>query len=169
MTATVRITLVERGADAEEVEPLVEALGNYAGAPVGRVPHLGAAEPGGFFLVPAIQDLAGLLAGCGPELAAALRPRLITFSSGPADAVLAAELDRVAGVVDRLGVLEWAGQQGTGWARGPAGLRRLAEAAGAGCTPLFRGEDYCMLVSEAHDGLPHLLADYLRAYEAAGL
>ena len=40
---------------------------------------------------------------------------------------------------------------------------------GAGCTPLFRGEDYCMLVSEEHDGLPHLLADYLRAYEAAGL
>ena len=50
-------------------------------------------------------------------------------------------------------------------ARGLLGLRELGATLGAGCDDMG-SERYCSLYSDRHEGLPHLLADYLAAWRA---
>lgn len=45
------------------------------------------------------------------------------------------------------------------------GRRHLAPFIGARCSPLHMSEHYCWLESRGHMGLPHLLVDYLAAFE----
>jgi hypothetical protein len=63
------------------------------------------------------------------------------------------------------------------WARSPTipavsgfyGLKAIAAMVGAACDPAAGTSDsYCYLTSRTHEGLPHLLADYLVALSRAG-
>jgi len=97
--------------------------------------------------------------GAPPELL----PRLIVCSPGQRDAVAGLDAIPAAAAIDTVSLLEWDPNQA--FAVGPAGRRSVGEAVGASCVPLFGGDRHCLLQSSLHAGLPHLLADYLRAYE----
>lgn len=67
--------------------------------------------------------------------------------------------------ITSLAITEWEASQGSDpGASGLYGQREIGCVAGASCVSLFASERYCYLESKAHQGLPHLLADYLRAW-----
>lgn len=94
---------------------------------------------------------------------AELLPRLIVCAGGQRDAVEGLDAIPAAAAIDTVSLLEWEPSQA--YAVGPAGRRSVGEAIGASCVSLFGGERNCLLQSSLHAGLPHLLANYLRAYE----
>ena len=118
-------------------------------------------------LVPA-GDLQRSLAACGPELAKNLPSRLVLFDVSRQPLLETLERYRVAGAVDSLSLAQWLAQPSPG-AVGPYGLRQLAREVGATCVPLapYGSRHYCLYESDRHQGLPHLLADYLRATSAS--
>lgn len=80
---------------------------------------------------------------------------------------------RVAAAVDYASHLAWSREPSSlanGEACGLYGLRSIASAIGATCDPSAgTSENYCFLNSAAHEGLPHLLADYLGALASSDL
>jgi hypothetical protein len=74
--------------------------------------------------------------------------------------------------IDSMSVSEWRSdaERMVKGAKGLWGRHEIAEKIGARCSTifLFRSEHYAYLSSDHHDGLPHLLADYLRALAPAG-
>ena len=165
MTELLQVTLLAQPPfDLEDYRPLADAIERHASAQVRRLEgSLAQLDADGFVVLLALDPQLALKE-CSPEQAAALTPRVVGFAAGPREAVRSLEKLPTAAVIDRLSLLEWSGDPDS-WARGPAGLRALAKPIGATCSPLFRSERHCLLESSAHEGLPHLLVDYLRAYE----
>jgi hypothetical protein len=168
VTAPLSVTLVvEAPLDADDYDRFAEAIGRHAGTPVRRLSGpLVPPAPDGFVVLAAVRDIGSAVGDCPPELERSLRRRIVSFASSPRDSVRVAEREGVAGVIDALSFLEWGSQKRRNWARGPVGLRSLGPAIGATCVSLFKSETHCLLESTTHDGLPHLLVDYLRAYDA---
>ena len=147
-----------------EYRPLAEAAERYAGTPVRWVDGTLAdvPDPGGFvWLRWSTQPRR-----CGPsspERAAEMRSRLVPSASTPTQALQALAHTPTAAVLDRRSLRSWTPSQG--FARGPAGLRTVAGMLGATCAEPYVEARHCLLESRRHDGLPHLLVDYLRTYE----
>ena len=167
MTGALGITFICDPSESMSYEDFVAAVARHAGAPVVLIrARLADAEVGeGFVLLATLYDLHTTLESFPPERRASLVKRLVVFSRGPADALELAERTGVAAAIDRLSLLEWQSDPASTLARGPTGLRSVAAAMGVECADRFGGERYCLLQSTAHEGLPHLLVDYLRTYE----
>jgi hypothetical protein len=172
---TMRITLllepsagreVPFAAGAERYRRFAEELAHYAGTPVPVVKAaLNAAPEGGYVLFAARGDLARSLADCDPEQATRLPGRLVLLDVSWQQALAELERHRLAAAVDSLRMSEWLARPSGG--KGPFGLRHLAKTLGVSCVPLpcFQSAHYCLLDSAHHHGMPHLLADYLTAYD----
>lgn len=150
----------------ERYQRLADELGRYAGAPVRIVNDLLRKAPAdAYVLFAGSGDLSRSLADCGPVLAAQLAPRLVLLDVSWQKAIEQLEQHRLAGAVDSLRLSEWLARPSSSVA--PFGLRYLAKPLGATCVPMpaLRSAHYCLLQSEQHRGMPHLLADYLAAYD----
>lgn len=150
----------------ERYQRLADELGRYAAAPVQIVnDFLRKAPADGYVLFAGNGDLSRSLADCGPALAAQLAPRLLLLDVSWQKAIEQLEKHRLAGAVDSLRMSEWLARPSS--SAGPFGLRYLAKPLGASCVsmPALRSAHYCLLHSEQHRGMPHLLANYLAAYD----
>jgi len=148
----------------------VNELEHHAGIQISRVHGLlrDVAPPNGIVLFDGSADVEIALGECSPGVRADLQARII-----PIGATRVRILDNLLeplsllAAIDGLSFWEWdTDEPGTKGARGLYGLRELGASVGARCA-VFESARYCYLQSEAHDGLPHLLADYLRAAWAA--
>lgn len=170
---TMRITLlfepsagraIPFAAGLERYQRLADELGRYAGVQIIK-DFLRKAPGDSYVLFAGSGDLSRSLADCGPELAARLAPRIVLLDVSWQKALEQLEKHRLAGAVDSLRLSEWLARPSS--CTGPFGLCYLAKPLGASCVPMpaFRSAHYCLLQSEQHRGMPHLLADYLVAYD----
>jgi hypothetical protein len=172
---TMRITLLfEPSADRaipfaagpERYQRLADELGRYVGVQAQIVKDvLRKAPPDAYVLFAGSGNLSRSLADCGPVLAARLAPRIVLLDVSWQKALEQLEKHRLVGAVDSLRLSEWLARPSS--CAGPLGLRYLAKPLGASCVPMpgLRSPHYCLLHSEQHRGMPHLLADYLHAYD----
>lgn len=156
--------------------PLIDELRCLTGGPVAVMPGtLQDAPPEGYILFAGWNWSAAVanLERCG---AGQVAPRTVLLDVSGLSALPLLERYHFAGAVDSLRLSEWLAQVGEGdrltrgsSCVGPFGHQALADAVGASCVPLpgYRSEHYCLLQSDRHEGLPHLLVDYLRVYDAA--
>jgi hypothetical protein len=168
VTAPLRLTAVSDGSlPMPEYRALAAAAGAHAGAPVRWVEGTPAdvAHVDGFVLLVSVLDAGSALRAVPAERAAELMPWLVPSESSPRRALEALAVAPTAAVLDRRTLREWT--PGVGVARGPCGLRSVAETVGATCAELYGDDRHCLLQSRRHDGLPHLLVDYLRAHQRA--
>jgi hypothetical protein len=153
-------------AGLERYQRLADELGRYAGVHVQIVKDALRKAPGGdYVLFAGSGDLSRSLADCGPALAARLAPRIVLLDMSWQKALEQLEKHRLAGAVDSLRLSEWLARPSS--CTGPFGMRYLAKPLGASCAPMpaLRSAHYCLLQSKQHRGMPHLLADYLAAYD----
>jgi hypothetical protein len=172
---TMRITLLfepsaERkmpfAAGAERYRRFSEELGQYAGTLVPVVEgFLRNAPEDTYILFAGNGDLSHSLAGFSPDRAARLCSRIVLVDVSWQQTLKELERHRLAGAVDSLRMSEWLARPSS--CKGPFGLRYLAKALGVSCAslPWFQSRHYCRLDSDRHRGMPHLLADYLTAYD----
>jgi len=106
-----------------------------------------------------------LLGGLHPSVAKDLAARTVLLDVSWQKALAQLERYRFAAAVDSLRLGEWLARPPS--TAGPFGLSRLASVIGASCAtlPSLRSRHYCLLEGERHQGMPHVLADYLRAYQ----
>lgn len=98
-----------------------------------------------------------------PALAARLVPIVGDLSHEQIFALL--EAHACAAAIDAMSVHDWESRIKVFLgSMGPHGQRRIAPMVSAECGR-FESERYCYLRSATHEGLPHLLVDYLRALE----
>jgi hypothetical protein len=153
-------------AGPERYQRLADELCRYAGVQLQIVKGaLQQAPVEAYVLFAGARDVSRSLADCGPALAAKLAPKTVLLDVSWQNALEQLEKYRLAGAVDSLRLSEWLARPSS--YKGPFGLRYLTEVLGASCVPLpaFRSAHYCLLQSKRHRGLPHLLADYLIAYD----
>lgn len=172
---TMRITLLfEPSADRaipfaagpERYQRLADELSRYSGIQVQIVKDvLRNAPSDAYVLFAGTGDVSRSLTDCGPALAARIAPRIVLLDVSWQKALEQLEKHRLAGAVDSLRLSEWLARPSS--CAGPFGLRYLANSLGASCVPLpaLRSAHYCLLQSEHHRGMPHLLVDYLAAYD----
>ncbi len=172
---TMRITLLfEPSADRnvpfaagpERYQRFADELSRYAGTPVPIATDvLQNAPEDSYVLFAGSGDLTRSLVGCSPERVARLTPRIVLLDISWHQALEQLERHRLAGAVDSLRMSEWLGRPSS--CTGPFGFRYLTKALGVSCLPLpaFRSKHYCLLESQRHRGMPHLLANYLTAYD----
>jgi hypothetical protein len=149
-------------AGPERYQRLADELGRYTGTTVQIVKDtLRNAPAETYILFAGSGDLSRSLAACGPALAA----RLVLLDVSWQKALEQLEKHRLAGAVDSLRLSEWLARPSS--CTGPFALRYLASSLGASCVPMpaLRSAHYCLLKSDHHRGMPHLLADYLVAYD----
>jgi transcriptional regulator with XRE-family HTH domain len=168
------ILLLEPSADGtfpfpagpERYQRLAHELSRYAGTQVQIIKDvLRKAPADAYVLFAGRGDLSRSLADCGPALAAQLAPSIVLLDVSWQKALEQLERHRLAGGVDSLRLSEWLARPSS--CTGPFGLRYLTKPLAASCVPMpsFRSAHYCLLQSEYHRGMPHLLADYLAAYD----
>jgi transcriptional regulator with XRE-family HTH domain len=153
-------------AGPERYQRLAEELGRYAGAQVQIIKDvLRKAPADAYVLFAGSGDLSRSLVDCGSVLAARLAPRIVLLDVSWQKALEQLEKHRLAGAVDSLRLSEWLARPSS--CAGPFGLRYLAKPLGASCVPMpaLHSAHYCLLHSEQHHGMPHLLADYLATYD----
>ena len=172
---TMRITLliepsrdpaIPFAAGPERYQRLADELSRYAGTQVQIIKDiLRKAPDDSYVFFAGGGDVSRSLADCGSELAARLAPRIVLLDVSWQRALEQLERHRLAGAVDSLRLSEWLARPSS--CTGPFGLRYLSKPLEAPCTPLpaFRSAHYCLLQSKHHRGMPHLLADYLAAYD----
>lgn len=145
-------------------EELVRRVAEHAGVDIPRVDgqlvdHVPAE---GFILLRSVRPHEAL-AACRPEEWAGLAARVIAMDVSRSR-IFSHLLDGLglAAAIDYPSHLEWQ-RSGRAGRAGLFGQKAVAAALGAICDPGAGSSDrYCYLTSEVHDGLPHLLADYLR-------
>lgn len=150
----------------ERYQRLADELGRYAATPVKILNDvLRKAPADGYVLFAGSGDLSRSLAECASKFAERLTPRLVLVDVSWQKALEQLEEHRLAGAVDSLRMSEWLARPSS--ATGPFGLRYLAKPLGASCVPMpaLLSARYCLLQSEQHRGMPHLLANYLAAYD----
>jgi hypothetical protein len=151
---------------AKEYARFLEELAGYAASPIQTIEQLREA-PATDFIVFAGADVRVSLNECSIDQQPAIARRLIPINaSRPRIFEMLLEPLSLAAAVDDLSMLEWKTrkpeQAGT---RGLHGLREVGNSVGANCL-IFQSERYCFLESSIHRGLPHLLAEYLSAYQS---
>ena len=150
----------------ERLLPFVEAVGREAGVTIQCVTGFlrEVAPANGIVLLNASAHPTVVLDECGPDVREDLARRLvpITIDRHRIFETILEELS-VAAAVDGLSLAEWSVSQGRTGAWGPHGLRDIGALVGARCV-LYESARYCYLQSATHNGLPHLLADYLTVY-----
>ena len=157
-------------AGPERYDRFVSELERYTGTGVSRASGrlCDVAPADGLVLLDGTVDVRESIAECSPDMQADLLTRVIPFGVGRTRIFekLLEPLSLLA-AIDVLSFWEWDTQEpDTSGARGLYGLREVGARIGASCL-VFESARYCYLQSEAHHGLPHLLADYLRAAWAA--
>lgn len=145
----------------------IDEIGRHTGVTVPRVSgRLCDVAPDEGFILLSASHPGESLAACATELQQKLAARMV-----PLDVSRSRIFDRVLeglsvpAAVDSVSHLEWsqAAPDVTG-ARGPYGLRSIGTTLGAPCGDGVEGSrNYCYLTSATHQGLPHLLADFLIA------
>jgi hypothetical protein len=144
-------------------------LGRHLGAPVPLVEdQLRNASRDGFVVIDPISDIASELDACDPELRASLPARLVVLRVSRGDLPEVLTTVQPAGAIESMSFFAWKRrpEEATG-ASGLYGFASLASKSGATCSGLPAPEPYCLLESDTHQGLPHLLVDYLRAVAAS--
>lgn len=151
---------------ANEYARFTDELGGYAASPIQTIEQLREA-PASDFIVFAGADVRISLNECPVDQQSAIARRLIPINASRSK-IFETLLEplSLAAAIDDLSMLEWKirkpEQAGT---RGLHGLREVGNSVGASCL-IFQSERYCFLESSTHRGLPHLLADYLSAYQS---
>jgi hypothetical protein len=157
-------------AGPERYEEFLGQLSTHLGAKVPLIEtHLRDLDPQGFVLLHAGRDVRQVLADCAPEIRKRLVNRLIPLAVSHAHIFELLEELSLPAAVGSLSLSEWEAREPDDvGACGPHGLRDVAKCISAGCVELYESKSnrYCYLESPTHHGLPHLLADYLRAYAA---
>jgi hypothetical protein len=154
---------------AEEHARFIEELACHAASPIRTIEQLREA-PASDFIVFAGADARISLSECPVEQQASIARRLVPINASRTR-IFEELLEPLSlpAAIDDFSMLEWRvrppDQVGT---RGLHGLRDVGRLAGANCL-IFQSERYCFLESSTHRGLPHLLADYLIAYQSAML
>jgi hypothetical protein len=150
---------------SREYARFIDELAHHAGSAIQTIEQLRDA-PESDFIVFGGADVRVSLNECPIEQRACIARRLVPINasrSGIFENLL--EPLSLAGAIDALSMVEWKMWEpyrvGT---RGLHGLRDVGRLAGASCL-IFESERYCFLESSTHRGLPHLLADYLVAYQ----
>jgi hypothetical protein len=154
------------GAGLERYQRLADELGRYAGTNVPILKNVLANAPAdGFVLLAGSGDLLRSLSNYDSPTVARIIARTVLLDVSWQRALEQLEGHRLAGAVDSLRLSEWLARPSS--CAGPFGLRYLADSLGASCVPLppLRSQHYCLLQSTWHRGMPHLLADYLTAYD----
>lgn len=154
---------------AKEHARFIEELAGCAGCPIQTIEQLSDA-PASDFVVFAGADARVSLSECPVEHQSSIARRLIPINaSRPRIFETLLEPLSLPAAIDGLSMMEWkVGDSHRTGARGLHGLREVGRLAGASCL-LFQSERYCFLESPTHRGLPHLLADYLIAYQSVVL
>jgi transcriptional regulator with XRE-family HTH domain len=153
-------------AGQERYQRLADELGRYAGTTVRIVQEFSPeAVNNGYLLWVTSGDPARLLGGLRPAVASHLAARTVLVDVSWQQALEQLDRYRFAAAVDSLRLSEWLARPSS--ALGPFGLSRLASVIGASCVslPALRARHYCLLEGGRHQGMPHVLADYLRAYD----
>jgi hypothetical protein len=150
---------------AKQHTRFIKELAHHAGSSIQTIEQLREA-PESDFIVFTGADARVSLNECPIEQRASITRRLIpinTSRSGILETLL--EPLSLPAAIDALSMVEWEiwppDRVGT---RGLHGLREVGKLVGASCL-IFESERYCFLESSTHRGLPHLLADYLVAYQ----
>lgn len=151
---------------AKEYARFIDELAGHAACPIQTIEHLREA-PGSDLIVFAGADVRVSLNECPIDEQPTIARRLIPINaSRPKIFETLLEPLSLAAAIDDMSMLEWKlrapEQTGT---RGLHGLRDVGKSVGADCL-IFQSERYCFLESSTHRGLPHLLADYLSAYQS---
>jgi hypothetical protein len=152
----------------ERYDRLAAELARHAASPVERITgYLGDIHPEGFVLLHSgvHPDLA--LAECPREIRASLASRLVPLGVSQKGIFEILNSLSLPAAVTGVSLWEWeAADPDEIGAWGLYGLRAIGARVGATSEELFETKSarYGYLKSEAHRGLPHLLADYLRAY-----
>jgi hypothetical protein len=152
---------------AREYDRFIEELACHASSSIQTIEQLHEA-PTSDFIVFAGADARASLNDCPLEQQPSISRRLVPINaSRPKIFEKLLEPLSLPAAIDDLSMLEWKlsapSQVGT---RGLHGLREVGRLASASCL-IFQSERYCFLESPTHRGLPHLLADYLTAYQSA--
>lgn len=149
-------------AGPERYQRLADELSRYAGIQVQIITDvLRNAPTDSYLLFAGSRDLSRSLSDCAPALAT----RIVLLDVSWQKALEQLEKHRLAGAVDSLRLSEWLARPSS--CTGPFGRRYLSKPLGASCVPMpaFCSPHYCLLQSTHHRGMPHLLADYLIAYD----
>lgn len=147
----------------------VAEVGRFAGVRVplveGRL--LDVAPSDGYILLNASSP-GEALHGANPEVVTDLASRLVPLDMGTAGIWKRLEALSYPAWVSTSSQMSWRNGEGS---QGIYGLREVGTRIGATCDPhggwdpnahnAVGSERYCFLVSDRHEGLPHLLADYL--------
>jgi len=153
-------------AGPERYHRLADELGRYAGTTVRTVQEFTPESvKDGYLLWVTSGDPTRLLGGLPPTVANHLTARTVLVDVSWQQALEQLDRYRFAAAVDSLRFSEWLARPSS--ARGPFGLSRLASVIGASCISLpgLRSRHYCLLEGGPHQGMPHVLADYLWAYD----
>jgi hypothetical protein len=146
-----------------------EALGRHLGSPVPLVQdELRNAPRDGFVVINPMGDIGRPLDACDPELRAGLPPRRVVLDVFRGDLPDLLTTVGPVGAIESMSFFAWKSrsEEATG-ASGLYGFASLASKSGATCSRLPATAPYCLLGSDTHEGLPHLLVDYLRAVAAS--
>jgi hypothetical protein len=105
---------------------------------------------------------------CSPELQRELRGWVVPIDVSRMGVFDMLETFSFPAAVDSLALAEGETRdEDCAGARGVYGLRDSARLIGAACVQHLASMRYCYLESERHEGLPHLLVDYLRTHVRA--
>ena len=147
-------------------EELVRRLGEQLGVAIqridGRLCDHAPAE--GFILLHSFHPY-DALAACPPAERDGIAARVIAMDVSRSR-IFSRVLDGLGLVaaIDYPSHLQWARSPAVPSMSGIFGLKAIASMIGAACEPGTESSDrYCYLTSRTHQGLPHLLADYLAA------
>jgi hypothetical protein len=153
-------------AGPERFQPFASELGRHANTAVAITDEITPRSlPDGFVLWVTGGDPERLLERFAQPTRDDLAARTVLMSVSWQKALEQLEEYGFAAAVDSLRFNHWAGNPSA--PPGLFALRELAAETGATCAALsaFGSKRYCLLESDHHHGLPHLLADYLAAYE----
>jgi hypothetical protein len=150
----------------ERYQRLADELGRHLGMAVRTVQDISPEfVSDGYLLWVTSGDPERLLGGLQPSVASDLAARTVLIDVSWQHALAQLERYHFAAAVDSLHLSEWLARPSS--TAGPFGLSRLASVIGASCAPLpsLRSRHYCLLEPGRHQGMSHVLADYLRAYD----
>jgi|SRR5882672_7376070 len=145
----------------------IEEFAQYTASPVRMLQDLHEAPDDGF-VVFAGADVRTALQAMPADQQASLARRVVPINASQPD-ILEKLLEPFSflAAIDTFSFLQWRrAPLDLAGARGLWGLRNIAPLIGASCAA-FISQRYCHLESATHHGLPHLLADYLIAYQSS--
>jgi hypothetical protein len=153
--------------DSGDYARFISEMGRHNGREVQIIDGALSDAPSTGFVLFAGADVRVALNECPEGIRSELASRLVAVG-GTRPKILEKVVEplSLAGAIDSMSFLEWKVQGTTLGAWGLYGRKDLAERIGARCL-LYKSARYCYLHSPTHDGLPHLVVDYLGALDAS--